>query len=141
MIKIKLFRFDISEFVYVILLIIFFISSCITKKTSEIEKLSDMNIGFKCPCELIRDTMEENNQEREINGKVRIFSCSDSVHGDKYEFQLLFNKSRQYSNDEILTAIDSTLKVKEIEHELRIILKNKGLIIKYQLARELELFG
>ena len=111
--------------------------SCHSKSASDVQFFPEYEITQTCPCQLVRDTAQENNIKRANGVDLYSYSCkqNDSII---YHFDVIINKERTYTIEQILTAIDSTLISKSISHK-RLLYNNKqAIMIDYGTTKELE---
>lgn len=134
-------RSNLSPLTLFYLVGIVFNLGCSTFSKDESLKAYEIEIDFKCPCNLKRDTALEQMRPEILKNKILIFSCVDKKTNDKYIFQKLINKSNIYSDQQVIDAIDSTLRTTNTPYLEREINGKRGLLISYILAREIQIYG
>lgn len=78
-------------------------------KAKGFQVFPEMNIALKCPCALKRNPVKE-NQQKEFSGRLRIYSCKDSVDTE-YVLEVLKNsgpvvRSEEQMRDETMKAMN-----------------------------------
>lgn len=123
-----------------ILMLLFLYFRCKTQQEISRQSFPEYYIALSCPCVLTRDTIKEYKIKTEIGNNSVSYFCTDSNSFDKYYLDILLDKSNIYSTKQIISAIDSTLTTRQIDHEIKKINYNEAVIINYGKAKELELF-